>query len=372
MRKIDLCGAIVLAVIGLDSSTALAADALPAAAADTPAVEAPPARTGPLYGYVGRANQAALHQLTPAMAAQSGVHSAGLLPAVAEAVTASMIDNHGVAEGDANPAIQDPSEDLARAIAGGLADAKGGLLAKDPIARDQWRGPGKKDADRAAGARYVVEVAPVTMTLAYFALDWRHYDLMFNTTAQVIDTADGRVISKARCSISRDHSGPLAGRPELLANHAEKLNAVVAIKASACLARLEAGLDLPMRNRRPLTLATLASNPATSSALASGATAVALISDASPACNADKRRYAAEVGVPCEALSERVDFHPAPLQTVAKPAQAPAAQVAAAQPVEVQPLPAAAAQPAEALPAQAAVSQPAQPAGAQPVQTAGR
>jgi hypothetical protein len=303
-RKIGICGAIVLAAISFGNSSAFAADAETAVALNAPVTQAP-ARTGPVYGYVGRADKAALRQITPATAA---THSAGLLPAIAEAAVGSMIDNYGV---DANPAIQDSSEDLARALAGGLADAQGGLLAEGPIPRDQWRAPGKQDATRAMGARYVVAVAPVTMTLGYFALDWGHYDVMLNTTAQVIDTADGRVVSKARCLIKQEYSGPLAGRRDLLANHAEKLQARIAVKTSACLAKLQTDLHLPVSNSRLPTAPTLASNPATPH----GGPGLELIADASPACDADKKRYAAEIGVSCDALGARVEFTLTPGQT---------------------------------------------------------
>jgi hypothetical protein len=108
-----------------------------------------------------------------------------------------------------------------------------------------------------------------------------------------------------------------------------------------------------------------------------------LLGVSSDGCSPDKAAYARQVGVPCEALSERVDFRPAPLQTAAakpapapptqiaaaQPAETPPTQVAPAQPVETQPLPAAA-QPAEAQPAQAAATPPAQSPASQPVAAA--
>jgi hypothetical protein len=224
----------------------------------------------------------------------------------------AMIGKDDVDQDDADPQIQDPSEDLARAIAGGLAEAKGGLLANGPIARDQWRGPDRQNAVETVGARYVVEVAPAALSLSYFSLDWRHYDITFGTTAQVIDPVDGRVVSKAKCFVGMDHSAPLLRRHELLENHAEKLRAAVAKKASACLAKLEAGLDLPAGSRQPLMLA---ANPATPSAQAPGGAGVVLVSDASAACDADKRRYAAELGVSCSSLGAQIAF---PNTTAAK------------------------------------------------------
>jgi hypothetical protein len=327
MRGIGLGGAIVIAVMGFggasfaaDSETAVAADAGTAVAVDTgtPAAteavtassavsttpQAAPAPAGPVFGYVGRADKAAMNQITVAQAALSSQVGDGLAVAAAKGLTAALIDQHGLQKGEASPTIQDPSEDLARAIAGGLAKARGGSMASGPIALDQWRGSDRKAAVQANGARYVVEVAPVRMTLSYFALDWRHYDLILSTTAKVIDTADGHVMSKANCTVSRDHSAQLAGRRELLANHAEKLNAVIATKTSACLAKLQTGLDLPVSNSQPLTIA--ASTP--DAASASGAWSAALVSDPAVACDADKARYAAQLGVPCASLGAKVMF----------------------------------------------------------------
>src|SRR6185503_3990337 len=104
----------------------------------------------------------------------------GLAAAAVKGLAIGLINQNGLAKGEADPAIEDSSEDLARAIAAGLANEQGGSLASAPIARDQWGGPGRQSAVQAIGVRYVVEVAPVSMRLSYFALDWSHYDLAIN------------------------------------------------------------------------------------------------------------------------------------------------------------------------------------------------
>jgi hypothetical protein len=347
-NKIGLCGATVLAVVSFGGSSAFAADAQTAvaaqapaavatntpaavaakapdaAASDAPASDAAPRRTGPVYSYVGRASKAVMSQLTPDQVEQStrsGVGPVGIV--IRQSVLGALAGKDDVDVDDADPVIQDTSEDLARAIASGLANAKGGVLANGPIVRDQWRGPEKEDAVREIGVRYVVEVTPVTMQLLYFSLDWRHYDLTFNTTAQVIDTVDGHVVSKAKCWVGTDHSEPLLRRHELLENHAEKLLARVTVKTSTCLAKLEASLKLPASNGRLLTAAVLASDPAMPFGSAPRALGAEIISGASTTCDADKQRYAAEIGVPCESLSNRVNFNPGPAQSASNALQAP-------------------------------------------------
>ena len=150
MRQIGICSAMGLAILGFGSSPALAASI-------GTAVEAP-ARTPPVYGYVGHAEKAPFRQVTPAEAVSMSP-AFGFAGVVGIAVAGALIDQHGLDLDEVDPMIADSSEDMARAIANALADAKGGVLANTPIARDDWSGWGKHTAAQALAERFIAAVA---------------------------------------------------------------------------------------------------------------------------------------------------------------------------------------------------------------------
>ena len=154
------------------------------------------------------------------------------------------------------------------------------------------------------------------MYLGYFPLDWSHYDLRFATTAEVIDTADDTVVSKARCAIRQDHSATLVGRQECLTQHAEKLKLVVMAKTAACLAELQRGLNLPVREGGLSGTPALAAYATGRSGDAPEASGVLFVSEASSACDEDKLRYAQKIGVPCSAFGGKVEFTQTAIATV--------------------------------------------------------
>lgn len=141
--------------------------------------------------------------------------------------------------------VQDPSGDIALAIATAFAASKGGRMADQPLPDDHpWTGVKTDDLmKQAGGARYVIDIDPVSMNVIYFQFDWTHYDLLFGTRVRIIDTMDGKVLAKGKCSFKMDKAAAKT-HAELIDNGAAGLKKRIAERSQACVALMKVDLRL--------------------------------------------------------------------------------------------------------------------------------
>lgn len=210
------------------SAPALAADGPPPIAT---AVTATDANT-PLIDYVKHTKPPVLVDTT---AGSAGFALIGAAVAIASG-HAIVVDN----------AIQDPSGDMAHELATAYAAAHGDRVADAPIPDDHlWtRAKSETLVQQSSGASYVVDVDPPGMTLIYFPLDWKHYDLTFMSGVRIIDTSDGKIVAKTRCYLKSQKTPGAMTHGELLANGAVALKQLIVSKSEACVAQMKAGLKL--------------------------------------------------------------------------------------------------------------------------------
>jgi hypothetical protein len=188
---------------------------------------------GPSIAYARHAKSPALVDGTPVVALL-GLVGAGI----------------GVASGHdivSRHAIADPSSDMARTIAAAYATAKGGHVVEAPVPYPSTRarrGAGADQDKPAIPATYVVDVDPPSMILLYFATDFFHYDITFDSRVRIIDAADGRVVAMAKCSLSTQKAGTMVTRGQLLDDNAARLKQLIASKSEACVASMRTRLAI--------------------------------------------------------------------------------------------------------------------------------
>lgn len=143
-------------------------------------------------------------------------------------------------------AIDDPSPGIARDLAATYAAAHHGRVATAPILVGQqlFRISPAKLVEQAGGASYIVDVDPPNMNVIYFPTDWSHFDMIFDTSARLIDASSRRVVAQARCFLPSVKTADAPTHEQLLADHAAGLKRLVAHKVDMCLVKLKAGLKL--------------------------------------------------------------------------------------------------------------------------------
>jgi hypothetical protein len=215
---------------------AAASDQPPAAApAQPPAAQAPsapPADTGPVVGYIK-------HTKPPFMVDQT-IASAEL-GMIGAAVSISA--GHDIVKANN---IEDPSVDVARQVAAAYAATQGGHVADAPISDDQVPPKTKMEdiGHFAAGARYVVNVAPVNMEIIYFVTDPLRRDLMLGSTGEIVDASSGKVVAKGRCFVKSEKVGERYTHDQLLDNEAAALKTLIARKSQECAEKMEASMKI--------------------------------------------------------------------------------------------------------------------------------
>jgi hypothetical protein len=189
---------------------------------------------GPVVAWVKHVKPPTLVDTT---AASAGFAMIGALAAISAGQAIVEKDN-----------IEDPSHELAKAIATAYAASHGGVVADAPILSDKemLRASPEALSKAATGARYVIDVDPPAMNIIYFSFDWIHYDMLYGDVVRVIDTSNGKIIAHANCFIRSEKKPGLPTHGELLANEGALLKALIARKADACLVKLKQNLKLPV------------------------------------------------------------------------------------------------------------------------------
>ena len=213
-----------------------ASDQPPAAApAQAPAAQpasAPAADAGPVIGYIKHTKPPSLIDQTIASAEMGLIGAAVAISAGHDIVNANN--------------IEDPSVDVARQVAAAYAASQGGHVAGAPISDDQM--PPKTRIEDighfAAGARYVVNVAPVNMEIIYFVTDPLRRDLMVASVGQIVDASTGKVVAKGRCFVKSEKVGDRYTHDQLLDNQAAALKTLIVRKSQECAEKMEASMKL--------------------------------------------------------------------------------------------------------------------------------
>jgi hypothetical protein len=206
-----------------------AISAAPAAA--TSAAPAP-GSDGPVIVYVKHTQPPTLVDMTPGSAAF------GMVGALA-----SIAAGHDLVVKDG---IEDPSGDMARALATAYVAAHGGHVADAPILNDEKlsRASPAKLSALANGASYIVDVDPPGMNIIYFSFDWTHFDLLYLSQARIIDASNNKVVAQARCFLKTVKAPDLPTHAQLVADNGAVLKQVIARKTEMCLTKLKTDLKL--------------------------------------------------------------------------------------------------------------------------------
>ena len=174
--------------------------------------------SGPVVAYTKRTEPASLIMMRASSAALGVV---GALKDISDGKKISKLHQ-----------LEEPANEVARAIAQAYAESIGGQVAQAPIAV----GPGKTDLAAAhdGKAQFIVDAMPAGSTVQYFSFDWAHYTVFFLTQVRILDVASNTVLKSGKCAVKPPKDDPPT-YDQLMADEAAGLRKLLSQGAQACV-----------------------------------------------------------------------------------------------------------------------------------------